>query len=136
VAWLLRPLVFPLGAGLRGPTDALGSQVAEALLEDRALRQSLTGDIFVPPPEEMGLGRLEAALEKAARALAVEAKVRAAVRAGRLEKAPGDELLDLALAAGVISAAERKQVEEADEARDEAIQVDAFDPQTFRRRGR
>jgi acyl-CoA dehydrogenase len=131
-AWLVRCLVFPLGARHRPPDDALGSAVARSLLEDRACREHLTADIYVPPRDEPGLGRLEAALEHAVAALAVEAKVRDAVREGRLDKAPGDELLDRALEAGIISVDERKSVMEADEARSEVIQVDAFDPEVFR----
>jgi acyl-CoA dehydrogenase len=131
-AWLLRPLVFPLGARLRGPDDALGAAVARELLEDRAARRDLTRDIFVPDPDEPGLGRLEAALERVVEALAVEAKIRDAVRAGVLDRAPGLELADRALAAGVISSAEHETIRRADEARDEAIRVDAWDAQTFR----
>jgi acyl-CoA dehydrogenase len=127
-AWALRPLVFPLGAGRRGPDDALGAAVASQLLDEPEARLALTRDIYVPPPEEPGLGHLEAALVKARGALAIEARLRAAVRAGRLDHAPGERLADLALEAGVIDPEERKQLHDADEARDEVIQVDAFPP--------
>ena len=65
-------------------------------------------------------------------ALAVETRIRDAVRAGRIDHAPGDALTELALAAGVITEAERQRIIAADEARDEAIQVDAFDPAAYR----
>ena len=132
VAWLLRRLVFPLGARYRPPSDRLGSAVARQLLEDRAARLALTADIHVPPPDEPGLGRLEAALDHAVEALAVETKLRDAVRAGRLDRAPGDALLMQALHAGIVTAEEFQTVLQADEIRDEVIQVDAFDPETFR----
>jgi len=135
-AWALGPLVFPLGGGQRGPDDALGAAVASRLLDEPEARLALTRDIYVPPPEEPGLGRLEAALVKARGALAIEARLRAAVRSGRLDRAPGERLADLALEAGVIDAAEHKQLHDADEARDEAIQVDAFPPEHFRRLAR
>jgi acyl-CoA dehydrogenase len=131
VAWALRLLVFPLGARLRGPDDALGAAVARELLEDREARSDLTRDIFVPPEGEVGLGRLEAALDRAVEALPVEAKLRDAVRAGRLDRAPGDELADRGLAAGIIDAAEREKLRRADAARDEAIAVDAWDAGAF-----
>ncbi len=83
---------------------------------------------YVPRPEEPGLGRLEAALAKAVDALAIEAKMRDAVRAGLVDCAPGDLLVQCALDAGVITEADRHKIRDADEARDEAIQVDAFDP--------
>lgn len=132
VAWLLRALVFPLGARWKGPDDALGAAVARALLDDPEARDHLTRDIFLPPPEELGLGRLESALAKAMPALAVERKIREAVRAGRIDRAPGELLADRALEAGVITAEERKHVHDADEARRLAIEVDAFDPETYR----
>ncbi len=131
-AWLLRPLVFPLGARLRPPSDRLGGAVARGLLDDRHACLTLTRDIYVPPPDEPGLGRLDHALDHAVAALAVEKKTRDAVRAGRLDKAPGDVLLDEAVEAGVITGDERQQVLDADIVRDEVIQVDSFDPETFR----
>ena len=132
LAWLLRPLVFPLGARRRSIDDRLGSRVAERLLDDRLARGFLTRDIYVPEADEPGLGRLEAALEEAREALAVEKKIRAAVRSGQLERAPGDELADNALAEGVITREEREQLRQADEARREVIRVDAFDAETYR----
>ena len=132
-AWLLRPIIFPLGARRRPAHDRLSAAVARSLLENREARLSLTADIYVPPPEELGLGRLEAALEQAVAALAVETKIRDAVRAGQLDKAPGDVLLDQAVAAGIITGAERQQVLDADEVRNEVILVDAFAPDAFGR---
>jgi acyl-CoA dehydrogenase len=130
-AWALRPLVFPLGRRLRPPSDALGAAVARALLDDPEARDALTGDIYRPPAEEPGLGRLEAALGKAVAALDVEKKLREALRSGRLDHAPGHVLADRALEAGLISADERKRLHEADEAADEAIQVDSFAPAEY-----
>lgn len=130
-AWVLRPLVFPLGARLRPPSDRLGSALARGLLEDRQACVTFTSDIYVPPADEPGLGRLEHALNHAVAALAVETKIRDAVRAGRLDRAPGDELLGMAVEAGIISEEERQQVLEADEVRNEVIQVDSFDPADF-----
>ena len=131
-AWALRPLVFPLGARHRPPSDELGGAVARGLLEDRQVCLTLTRDIYVPPPQEPGLGRLEVALDQALAALAVEKKARDAVRAGLIDKAPGDVLLDRAMEAGIITGEERQQVLDADDVRDEVIQVDAFDTETFR----
>ena len=131
VASALRPLVFPLGARYRPPSDQVGAAVARGLLEDRQARLDLTTGIYVPQPDEVGLGRLEAALDRAVAALAVETKVRDAVRAGRLDRAPGDILLDRAVKAGIITADEHRHVLKADELRNEVIQVDAFAPETF-----
>jgi acyl-CoA dehydrogenase len=130
-AWVLRPLVFPLGARYRPPSDRIGAKVARELLEDREARLGLTEDIYIPSEDEPGLGRLEAALDHAVTAIAVETKIRDAVRAGKLDRAPGDVLLGQAVDAGIITPAERQQVVDADEIRDEVIQVDAFGPEAF-----
>ena len=131
-AWILRALIFPLGARFRPPSDKLGARVARDVLEDREARLHLSEDVFVPPPDEVGLGALEAALDKAVRAIPVETKLRDAVRAGKLDRAPGYMLDELGRDAGVISAAEYALLQEAEAARNEVIAVDAFDPQTFK----
>jgi acyl-CoA dehydrogenase len=130
-AWALRALIFPLGARYRPPNDKVGGAVARELLEDRAARLHLTTDIYIPSHDEPGLGRLEHALDHAVAALAVETKIRDAVRAGRLDRAPGDVLLERALADGIITEEERQTVLDADEVRDEVIQVDAFGSEAF-----
>ncbi len=136
VAWALRPLVFPLGRRERGPDDARVSQVAKAVLDDAEARERLTSGIFIPPADELGLGRLEEALAKASEALRVEAQLRDAVRRGVIERAPGEALARAGLAAGVISEADLKALEAADAARDEVIRVDSFDPAELRQRAR
>ena len=125
-ALAVRPLVFPLGARYRPASDATGALVARGLLEEHDARGGLTADIYTPSADEPGLGQLEAALHEAVAAHRVETKIRDAVRAGKLDKAPGDVLLEAALAAHVISREEHDQVIQADRVRDEVIQVDAF----------
>jgi acyl-CoA dehydrogenase len=133
IAVLMKLAIFPLGARFRPPSDRLGAEVARSILEDREARHTLTSDVFVPPASEPGLGALEAALDKAVRAIPVETKLRDAVRAGTLDRAPGHMLDDLGLAAGVISKAEYDLLNEARDARDEVVAVDAFDPETYRK---
>jgi len=132
VAGVARLLVFPLGARFRPPSDALGQRAARAILEDREARIHLTEDIHVPGPHEPGLGELEAALDKAVRALPVETKLRDAVRAGRIDHAAKDQLDDIALAAGIITPEEYAALGEANDARDAVVQVDAFDAAIYK----
>ncbi len=132
VAVLLKGTIFPLGARFRPPSDRLGSEVARDLLEDREARHTLSADVFIPPADEDGLGALEAALDKAVRAIPIETKLRDAVRSGRLDRAPGYMLDDLGVQAHIISGEEYDLLNEARDARDEVIAVDAFDPQQYR----
>ena len=131
VAGLLRWVTFPLGARFRPPSDDLGAKVAQGLLDDNEMRRDLTSDIFIPPLEEEGLGRLEAALKKVVAAQAVEAKINKAVRAGEIDKKSDISLIDQAASSGIISEEDRKCLQQADAIRDEVIQVDAFDRETY-----
>ncbi len=133
-AWLLSWVCFPLGAHFRPVDDRLGAKVARALLEDREERLHLTSAIYIPSASEPGLGKLEHALDAAVEALAVESRIRDAVREGRIDKAPGEALVELALAAGVITDADRDKLRAADEARAEIIRVDSFDRDEYRER--
>jgi acyl-CoA dehydrogenase len=74
----------------------------------------------------------EAALDKAVAALPIETRLRDAVRAGELDRAPGHMLDDFGLAAGVITQEEYDRLNVARDARDEVIQVDAFDPEIYK----
>jgi len=56
--------------------------------------------------------------------------------AGRIDRAPGDALVELAREAAVITDEDCRRIRAADAARDEAIQVDAFDPGEYRGRVR
>jgi acyl-CoA dehydrogenase len=130
-AWGLKLLVFPFGARYRPPSDRLGAEVARSLLEDREGRAALSEGIYIPAEDEPGLGRLEAALNSAVEAIEVETKIRDAIRAGRIDRQPGEMILDHAVEEGVITTEERAIVRAADRIRDEVIQVDSFDPESY-----
>jgi len=126
VAWLLRALAFPFGRSYREPSDALGHRVARSIVDGEVMREHLTRGIYVPAREEMGLGQLESALDKAVKAMAVHKKIQTALKDKKLEKKPTDTLLERAVAADVISAPDRTVIEEAERARALAIAVDSF----------
>ncbi|MCH7550458.1 MAG: DUF1974 domain-containing protein, partial [Proteobacteria bacterium] len=130
-AWVARFLVFPLGARRRPPDDELGAEVARGLLDGDETRLRLTPDIFIPDANEDGLGRLEAALDLIVGAKDANAKVTDAVRAATLDREPRDTLVARAAAQGVINGEERKRLEAVEAARDDVIQVDSFDPETY-----
>ena len=126
VAWLTRLAVFPLGARLRPPNDRLGAAVAKLVLGDRDALERLTRDIYVPGPEETGLGKLEAAAVLIAAATPIDRKIRDAVRAKKIQDTDGDALFDAAQRAGVITDQERCTARAASAARHDVIQVDSF----------
>jgi len=125
-AWLLRALAFPLGRSFAPPRDSRSHRVARGLVEGEALREHLTRGIYLPAREEPGLGLLENALDKLVKVQGLHKKVQLALREKKLEKKPADTLLERAVTANVLSAAERTQIEEAERARAMAIAVDSF----------
>ncbi len=125
-AWALCGFVFPLGRRTKPPSDRRTAQVAHGLLDDRPERQALTEHIYLPPPGDAGLGRLEATLTQVVAAQAVRAKLKDAQRSKKLEARGGSALLDEARTKSVISESERTLVENADRARENTIQVDSF----------
>jgi hypothetical protein len=101
-------------------------EAARCLVNGAEGRVRLTPDVFLPSPSEPGLGSLEAALAGVLAARPIEAKLREAVRGKRIRRASRLEMVTEALAAGIISEEEARRVREADAAREEAVQVDAF----------
>jgi acyl-CoA dehydrogenase len=122
----LRGLVFPLGARIAPPSDGLSSRLAREILDGGELRLALTSHLYVPPPDEPGLGKLEHALHLVLAARGARTKLKDAVRAGQLERADEPALAEAGVRAGVITERERQLVLAAETARAEAIAVDSF----------
>jgi acyl-CoA dehydrogenase len=115
VAALFRFVTFPLGRPYSVPSDALGHAVASLVIAPTATRERLTAGMFVPKSDDDPVGLVEHALAATLESEPVDAKVRAAIKAGTLaaQGAPGepaDAVLARAEAAGIISAAEHALV--------------------------
>jgi acyl-CoA dehydrogenase len=133
LAGLLRRLVFPLGRPYVVPADDLGHQVARLLLEPSATRDRLTADMFLGRSRDEGVGLIERALVATLASEPIEAKIKAAVRDGRVDARlpPGagvDELVARAQAAGVVSGADAETVLAARDLTARVIRVDDFAP--------
>jgi len=108
-------VIFPFGRPYVVPSDRLGSELAERMIEPSATRDRLTAGMFLPRGEEDPVGVLELALEAAIAAEPIEARLRAARKAG------GDTVPQP-------SAAERMILARRDALRDQVIRVDDFPP--------
>ncbi len=126
VGSFLRLATFPLGRHFAPPSDALGHEVARLLIAPSAARDRLCAGMYLPTPESEPLGCLEAALDAAIKAEAVEARIRAAQKSGAIRGRTAEELAQAALAAHVIGAEEQALLKRAAELRDEVIRVDHF----------
>jgi acyl-CoA dehydrogenase len=100
--------------------------VVRILLEPCAARDRLTAGVFVPKDPDEPLAALEAALRAVIAAEAVEAKLRAAAKAGKLGSRFADDLAAEALTAGVITEAEAQVLKRAHTLRRQVIMVDDF----------
>ena len=127
--WLFRG---PLAAWSRTnrlsapPSDKTGHKVAAAMQVPGEQRDRLFGGVFSTLDPDHALGRFEHTMRLAYEAEAVVSKVKAAVRAGTLPKAHPATLIPQAVEQGVLSPDEAALLQRAEEARNDAIQVDSF----------
>jgi acyl-CoA dehydrogenase len=122
---LLRFLVFPLGKSFSPPSDELGHKVAKLMLAPGEARDRLTAGIYMPASADEPLNVLEQALQCAVVSEAVETKLRAAVKAGRIP-AQRDEKISAALKQRVITTNELELMGKMDDLRRRVIMVDDF----------
>ena len=124
-ARLLRFVVFPLGKPFSPPPDELGHQIATLMLSPGEARDRLTAGIYMPTSADEPLGMLEQALQCAVVCEAVETKLRAAVKTGRIP-AQGDERIADALKQRVITATELELMGKMKSMRRRVVMVDDF----------
>lgn len=127
VAGVLRFVVFPFGQNYRLPSDRLDRKLVSAMLENSDVRERITTACFVGKGDDDVTGRVENAFQKVLAVAGLEKRVGKAVREGQVAKSANPfEVLEAAVAAGVISAEEAEQIKAAEAARSDAIQVDDY----------
>ncbi len=111
------------------PSDEIGHQVAKSLIAPSATRDRLTAESFLPLVENEPVGAIELALKATLEAEPIEAKIRAAEKAGRFDNNPQANVRDIAIVAfevGVITAAEYEIMKRRNHLRDIVVHVDDF----------
>ena len=132
--WLFRG---PLAAWSRfnrisaHPSDKVGHKVAAALQVPGEQRDRLTPAVFSSMDPDHTLGRFENAMLLCYQAEGVFSKVKAAIKRKELPRQHPATLVDQAVEAGVITPDEADLLRRAEEARADAIQVDAFDNEDY-----
>jgi acyl-CoA dehydrogenase len=132
VAWGLRLSIFPWGRVFDAPADTLGSKVVGLLMTPGPSRDRLTQGMCIPRDQNDPVTVIDAALLAVIAAEPVEAKIRAAQRAGALNGEFADMVAADALAKGVITSQEADLVAHAKALRRKVIMVDDF-PKDFGR---
>jgi len=125
-ALLMRFITFPRGRNYSAPSDRLGHRVAALLLEHSPARERLTGGIYLDRDAADPVGRLELALDLVNEAESVDAKVRAAFKAGAVSGHTPQERVDATLASGLIDAAQAQVWARYEALRRACIMVDDF----------
>ena len=136
VGWCLRRVIYPFGSMFHVPSDDLGRNAARMLIEPSTDthrgRERLTAGMYLPragahedlPAEP--LATLEAALGAAPGAEAVDAKIRAAQKDGRLPQMAHNATMQAAVDAHIISTAEAAHFVRFERLRAEVVKVDHF----------
>ncbi len=108
------------------PSDELGHRVAKAMQTPGAARDHMTDGIYLPDDPMDAVGRYEHTLNLITKAGPVYKKLYGAIKQRELPKEHVLSLLDLAVEKNIIAPEEAEMVREAEEARNDAIQVDSF----------
>ncbi len=133
VAAILRFFIFPRGRTYSAPSDELGQQIVELMINPTPTRERLAAGAFtkVEPGNQIGL--LQEAMEIAEQVKPLERRVFDARRAGdiRADDIPGQ--IDEAEQKGILTPAEAEAVRVFDRRVLELTGVDDFDPSELRR---
>ncbi len=126
--WLMRPLVFPLGARMRAADDRLGKEIVRAALTPGEVRDRLTRDIFVSDDPGDPTGILEHTLLKVIAAEEADRKLERAVRDGQVRRSHASDWIADAEAKDILTSTEAKALRETRDLVAKVIAVDDFDP--------
>ncbi len=121
-------LVFPFGRRHKGPSDALDAEIAGIIgrpAGDPALEAVLAG-CYRPQAADDAVGALQHAVNLLGASNELQKKLHKAAKAGQLQPKPGENLIDAAIAAGVLQADEGQTLRDAEAARRRVIDVDDY----------
>ncbi|MGB3919285.1 MAG: acyl-CoA dehydrogenase, partial [Thiothrix litoralis] len=134
--WLaktLRAVMFPYGKPFSPPNDQLIHQVARLALEPSATRDRLTDGIYITNDPADRMGRIEDALHKTLAAAEVEKQLRKLMKTGKLEAHTTDAAIVEAKDKGLLDKFSVERLLAARKAVANAIRVDDFPAEYFRK---
>jgi acyl-CoA dehydrogenase len=133
VARCLRLLIFPRGRMFSSPSDELGQEIVELIINPTPTRERLCDHIYKTVEPGNPLGLLQEALEAADKIRRLERKVFDAGRDGKLKREDTPGMIDEAERLGIISAPEAEQIREFDRKTLALLAVDDFAPEELAR---
>jgi acyl-CoA dehydrogenase len=132
VAAVLRFFIFPRGRTYSSPSDELGQQIVELMINPTATRERLAAGIYkaVEPGNQLGL--LQQAMEIAEQVKPLERRVFDARRAGEIKGDDYPSQIDEAEQKGILTPAEAEAVRAFDRRMLDVTGVDDFEPSALR----
>lgn len=115
--------LFSVGSA---PSDDLGKRVVAAIQYNPTCREWFTKGVHMPPSNQNGLGKLDSTYHQLMHVQPILNKIKAAVRRQQLPKSSIEVILPMAVKAGLIQSEDAALIKAANDARMDAIQVDAF----------
>jgi acyl-CoA dehydrogenase len=125
-AWLMVPLVFPLGARRRPASDRDGKEIVRAALEPGAFRDRLTRDIFVSDDPRDRVGLLDYTLARVVACEEADKKLERAIRKGEVKRFHDNDWIAEAEAKAVLTETEARALAELRDLVTRVITVDDF----------
>jgi acyl-CoA dehydrogenase len=133
VAGLLRLAIFPRGRTYSAPSDALGQQITELVINPTDTRQRLADCAYTTVEPGNPIGLLQEALEMAEAVKPLERRVFDAKRAGQIEREDTPGQIDEAERKGIVSPDEARAIRAFDARVMDLTGVDDFAPDELAR---
>jgi acyl-CoA dehydrogenase len=133
VAKTMRFMMFPFGKPYSPPSDKLIHQVAKLALSPSATRDRLTEGVYVTDDPNDGMGRIEHAFNIAIATAEIEKKFKKIFKSGKLKERMHTDRITEAVDKNLITKDEGKQLLANWTAMREAIKVDDFTEEEFKR---
>ena len=128
-SWLgkvLRRIIFPYGCNYKLPSDKLDHKIVKAMFNHNELRDRLTKNIYIGN-ENDPIGRIENAFDKMIATRDIGAKIKLAVKEGKLTPARElEETVATAVAAGLLTQQQGDDYIDSEAIRLDAMQVDEY----------
>jgi acyl-CoA dehydrogenase len=134
VAALLRFAIFPRGRTYFAPSDALGQEIVELIINPTPTRERLAAGVYLAREPGNPLARLQEAMELADAVKPLERRVFDARRAGEIKSEETPRQIDEAEQKGILTAEEAERVRAFDRFMLDVTGVDDFAPEDLPRR--
>ncbi len=126
-ASFIKLTAFPVGKRFKAPSDSLVHAVTGAVSGDCVARRRLLDGVYMGAGRNNPLAGVNQVFLQMLEVKPIQSKLRAAIKAGTLEKSRGQVLIDAGLAAGVINDDEASQLNQFEIQLADIINVDDFD---------